>query len=272
MDAVLKTMKEMIEKSNHVVLVSGLEVVREAGLNGVRAEHIAYDIEQKFGYSNDEIISSMFLSKRVEIFYQYYKDIILNKELKPTAVHEGAAKLQKAKKLDAVIKRTVYPLYEMAGCKNIIDLHGSVEKNYCPNCGKFYGSEFIRNAKGIPLCEECSMPLRPGFTLLGELVDNGKMSAACNAVEDADVLLIVGASPNSPLCTHLIKYYSGNKMLLINNHENVGDERANYRAYGNLNELVTYVTDVPEAKEEKKDEKKTAKVKQEDKQNDEKED
>lgn len=274
MDAVLKTMKELIEKSDNVVLVSGLEVVKEAGLNGVRAEHIAYDIEQKFGYSNDEIISSMFLSKRVELFYQYYKEIILNKELKPTPVHEGAAKLQKADKLEAVIKRTVYPLYEMVGCENVIDMHGSVEKNYCPNCGKFYGSEFIRNAKGLPLCEECSLPLRPGFTLMGEMVDNGKMTAACNAVEQADVLLIVGAGINSPLCTHLIKYYTGDKMLLLNTQENVGDERANHRAYGKINEMAAYVMDVPPAapKAKKKDKKKTEKVKQEEEQNNGKED
>lgn len=274
MDAVLKTMKELIENSDHIVLVSGLEVVREAGLNGVRAEHIAYDIEQKYGYSNDEIISSMFLSKRVELFYQYYKEIILNKELKPTPVHEGAAKLQKADKLDAVIKRTVYPLYEMAGCENVIDMHGSVEKNYCPNCGKFYGSEFIRHAKGLPLCEECSMPLRPGFNLLGEMVDNGKMTAACNAVEQADLLLIMGAGMNAPLCTHLTKYYQGNKMLLLNTQESVGDERADYRVYGKINEMAAYVMDVPPAmsKTEKKDKQKTEKAKQKDEHSNEKED
>lgn len=266
MDPMLDKMKDLIQKSDHIVLVSGLGVVREAGLNGVRAEHIAYDIEQKYGYDNDEIISSMFLSKRVELFYQYYQEIILNKEMKPTPVHEGAAKLEKAGKLDAVIKRTVYPMYDQVGCKNIIDLHGSVEDNYCPNCGKFYGSEFIRNAKGLPLCTDCSVPLRPGFALLGEMVDNGKMSQACDAVENADLLLVVGTSLTSPLCVHLIKYYKGKKMLLINNQETVGDERANYRAYGKLGELFSYVTDIkmPEKKavEKKKEKKKEEKDEQ----------
>ncbi|MCH5268769.1 MAG: NAD-dependent deacetylase [Lachnospiraceae bacterium] len=270
MDSKLDKMKELIQKSDHIVLVSGLGVIREAGLNGVRAEHIAYDIEQKYGYDNDEIVSSMFLSKRVELFYQYYKEVILNKEMKPTPVHEGAARLEKAGKLDAVIKRTTYSMYDQVGCKNVIDLHGSVDENYCPNCGKVYGSEFIRKAEGLPLCEECSVPLRPGFTLLGEMVDNGKMSKASDAVENADVLLVVGSSLTSPLCQHLIKYYKGNKMLLINDQETVGDERADYRAYGNLSELFSYVTDIkmPEKKEtaakkdKKKDKKKEAKNEQ----------
>ena len=135
MEASLKAMRKLTRESDHIVLISGLGVARAAGLNGVRAEHIAYDIEQKYGYSNDEIISSMFLSKRVEIFYQYYKEIILNCALQPTSIHEGALRLQQAGKLDAIVKRTVYPLYEMAGCDDVIEILGNVEKIYCPNCG-----------------------------------------------------------------------------------------------------------------------------------------
>ena len=255
MEASLKAMRKLTRESDHIVLISGLGVARAAGLNGVRAEHIAYDIEQKYGYSNDEIISSMFLSKRVEIFYQYYKEIILNCALQPTSIHEGALRLQQAGKLDAIVKRTVYPLYEMAGCDDVIELHGSVEKNYCPNCGKVYGSDFIRHAVGIPSCTKCGVPLRPGFTLLGEMVDNGKISAAANAVENADLLLIVGTSIRSPLCLNLTKYYKGDKMLLLNTHEMVGDDRANYRAYGDLCELFKYVADIPLPQNKKKKQK-----------------
>lgn len=255
MEASLKAMRKLTRESDHIVLISGLGVARAAGLNGVRAEHIAYDIEQKYGYSNDEIISSMFLSKRVEIFYQYYKEIILNCALQPTSIHEGALRLQQAGKLDAIVKRTVYPLYEMAGCDDVIELHGSVEKNYCPNCGKVYGSDFIRHAVGIPSCTKCGVPLRPGFTLLGEMVDNGKISAAANAVENADLLLIVGTSIRSPLCLNLTKYYKGDKMLLLNTHEMVGDDRANYRADGDLCELFKYVADIPLPQNKKKKQK-----------------
>lgn len=248
MDPVLNKIRKIISNSEHIAVVSGLEVVIEAGLNGVRAEHIAYDIEQQFGYSNDEIISSLFYSRRVELFYQYYRDIILNKELELTPVHKGIAKLQAAGKLDAVITRTVYSLHQAAGCKNVIELHGSVEENHCTNCGKIFGSQYIRNAKGVPSCDECGIPLRPGFTLLGEMVDNGKMTQASNAIEKAEVLLIIGAGLNSALCRHLLKYYKGKKMILLNVKEAVGDEKADYRAYGNLSEMLTYIiADVEEA-------------------------
>ncbi len=251
MDPILNKIQSIIQESDHVVVVSGLEVVLEAGLNGVRAEQIAYDIEQQFGYSNDEIISSAFLSRRVDLFYKYYKEIILNKELEPTPVHKGIARIQKAGKLDMIITRTVYPLHQLAGCENVVELHGSVEDNHCPNCDKIFGSKYIRNAKGVPSCDECGIPLRPGFTLFGEMVDNGKMTQASNAVEDADVLLIVGAGLNSALCRHLIKYYNGKKMILLNTKKAVGDEKANYQAYGNLSEMLTYITaDLEEAEEE----------------------
>lgn len=242
MNSSLNKIHEIISKSDHVVVLSGLGVVLEAGLNGIRGEHIAYDIEQKYGYANDEIISSMFYSRRVDVFYQYYKDIILNKPLEPTPVHEGIMKIQEANRLDAVITRTTYSLHKKAGCESVIELHGSVEENPCPNCGKIFGAEYIKKAAGIPLCDECGIPLRPGFTLLGETVDNGKMTMACNAVEEADVLLVIGAGLNSALCRHLLKYYKGNKMIVLNDEESIGDEKANYQAYGNLGEMVSEIT------------------------------
>ena len=242
MNTSLDKIHEVISKSDHVVVLSGLDIVLEAGLNGVRGEHIAYDIEQKYGYANDEIITSMFYSRRVDLFYKYYKEVILNKELKPTPVHEGIVKIQDANRLDAVITRTTYSLHKKVGCKNVIELHGSVEENSCPNCGKIFGSEHIRNAASVPVCDDCGIPLRPGFALLGETVDNGKMTKASNAVEDADVLLVIGAGLNSALCRHLVKYYKGNKMIVLGHEEAMGDERANYQAYGNLGEMLTEIT------------------------------
>lgn len=260
MDPILAKIKKVINASEHIVVISGLEVVLEAGLNGVRAEQIAYDIEQEYGYSNDEIVSSEFFSRRVDAFYKYYREIILNKEVKPTLVHQKIFELQQAGRLDAVVTRTVYSLHKKAGCKNVVELHGSVEENRCPNCNKTFGSEYIHSAKGVPVCDVCGIPLRPGFTLIGEMVDNGKMTKASNAVEDADVLLIVGAGLNSTLCRHLLKYYSGNKMIVLNVRESVGDDRADYQAYGNLSEMMAAITEGLEPVKTKKAEPKTDKT------------
>lgn len=255
MDPILSKIQKVINNSEHIVVISGLEVALEAGLNGVRAEQIAYDIEQEYGYSNDEITSSEFYSRRVDAFYKYYREVILNKALETTPVHEKIAEIQKAGRLDAVVTRTVYSLHKKAGCENVIELHGSVEENRCTNCNKIFSSDYIRAAKGVPVCDECGIPLRPGFTLIGEMVDNGKMTKASNAVEHADVLLIVGAGLNSTLCRHLLKYYSGNKMIVLNVRETVGDDRADYQAYGNLSEMMTAITSELKAVEPKKDKK-----------------
>ena len=186
----------------------------------------------------------MFFSRRVDIFYDYYKEIILNKDkLEPTSVHRDVAKLQHYGKIDTVITRMVYSLYQKAGCDRVIELHGSVEQNRCPACGKIFGSDYIRNAKGVPLCDVCNVPLRPGFTLLGEMIDNGKITQASCAVERANILIVLGASIRSPLCKYIIKYYSGDKVILLNKEEAPGDDRADYRAYGNVSEMFHYITD-----------------------------
>lgn len=234
--------KEIITNSEHIVVLSGVNVVLEMGLNGVRAEHIAYDIEEKYGYSNDEIVSSAFFARRGDIFYKYYKDIILNQEPKPGIVQKAVRQLQEDERIDTIVTRSVYELYEKAGCEDVIDLHGSAEQNVCQTCGKVFGTDHIKNAKGTPLCDVCQMPLRPGFTLLGEQVDNGKVTQASNAVEEAEVLLIIGSSLRSPLCRNMTRYYSGDKMILINKEEALGDENANYRLYGRMDEIVPYVT------------------------------
>lgn len=244
MEKSLETIKHIIQGGGNIVVLGGIEVMLEAGLNGVRAEHIAYDIEQKYGYSNDEIVSSLFFSRRVDIFYKYYKEVILNKDdIRPTSVHEGVAKLQRYGKLDAVITRMVYCLYQKAGCDKVIELHGSVEGNRCPACGRIFGSDYIKHAKGIPECDVCNVPLRPGFSLLGEMIDNGKITQASFAVERSKILLILGAPVKSPLCRYMVKYYKGDKIILLNREESPGDDIANYRSYGNVGEMFSYVMD-----------------------------
>lgn len=243
MNPTAEKIKKILAKNKKIVVLSGLNVMHETGLNGIRAEHIAYEIEEKYGYSNDEIISSAFFSRRGDIFFDYYRNIILNVEdPQPTPVHKSICQMQEDGKVDGIITRTTYELYEKAGCKDVLSMHGTVEENTCPACGKVFGMKYIKSSSGVPVCDECRVPLRPGFNLLGERVDNGKMTKGCNLVENADVLLILGASMRSPLCQYVVKYYTGNKMILINTGEELGDERADYRLYGKLSELVPFVT------------------------------
>ncbi len=244
MGSVEKNVKEILKKSKGIVVIDGINTIREAGLNGVLAEHIAYDIEEKYGYSSDEIATSSFLTRRVEMFFDYYRTIILGpKKIKATPTIECVAKLQKAGKVDYIISRMVYSMYQKAGCKNIIEVNGSVENNECPACKKIFSADYIQKSSGIPVCDKCKIPLRPGFSLIGEVIDNGKITQATNAVEGADVVIVLGAALNSQVCSNLIKYYKGNKLILVNTKESFGDEKADYKIYGNLQEIMMKITD-----------------------------
>ena len=147
MDKTADKIKELILGSDNVVLVSGSEVMRETGLNGIRAEHMVYEIEDQYGYSGEEIITSPFFSRQVDTFYDYYKNVILNKtNVEPTAVYKAAAKLEKAGCISHIVTRMIYGLHQKAGCKNVIELYGSAEENRCPVCGKIFGSDYIKKA------------------------------------------------------------------------------------------------------------------------------
>ncbi|MDD7403805.1 MAG: Sir2 family NAD-dependent protein deacetylase [Butyribacter sp.] len=244
MEQKLDKIREVIRSSNNIVLVSGSEVLHEAGLNGIRGEKIVYEVEEKYGYSGDEIVSSLFFSRRVDTFYDYYKNVILDdSKKKPSNVYKATAALERAGKVKTVVTRMIYGNYQKAGCEEVVELYGSAEENRCPICGKVFGSDYIRKSDGIPKCDVCGVTLRPGFTLFGEMIDNGRLTKASNAIEEADVLIVLGISLNSVTWANMLRYYEGNKMILINTEEKTGDERANYRAYGNISDIYTYVTD-----------------------------
>ena len=130
----------------------------------------------------------------------------------------------------------------------MIELYGSAEENRCPVCGKIFGSDYIKKAPGTPKCDKCNIVLRPGFSFFGEMIDNGRLTKACNAVENADVLLVVGMALSSHTWASTLRYYEGDKLVLISNEEHPGDEKANYRMYGNLSEIFTYLADLERIK------------------------
>ena len=246
----IEKIRNILEESKNIVLVSGSEVANEAGFNGLRAEHIVYDIEEKYGYSGEEIVTSQIYSRQVDLFFDYYKEVILNRdEPTDTTIFDIAAKLEKYGKLKSIVTRMVYDFYQDAGCENVVDLYGSVEENRCPACGKVFDSRYIKKAKGTPKCDACQVILRPGFTFFGELVDNTRLTRAANAIENASGLLVLGIPLKSQAWQSMLRYYEGNKLILINTEEKNGDDRADYCVYGDIAEILKEVTDF-EYKEE----------------------
>lgn len=236
----IEMVRDLIEKSNDIVVLAGTQMILESGLKGVRQEESAYDIEQKYGYSPEEIVTEEFLNRRSAMFYQYYREEILDMEhLHPTKAHEAIARMEEKKKLRAVITRSVYGLNRMAGVQNVIELHGSVHRNYCPKCGKQYGPDYIAQTKGIPRCEKCCVMLTPGIALYRSAIDNGLISKTADAVSKADLLMIVGSSTHSTLTQYLLQYYNGCSLVTINHQPGPGDELAHYVLYGSCQEILS---------------------------------
>lgn len=238
----IEKVRQILNESNNVVVLSGSKLAIECGIVDIRGEEIAYDIELKYGFSPEEILTPIFLTRRADIFYKYYKENVLQLDkLNPSKAHEAIVELERKGKLRTIITRNVYELHQKAGSHSIIELHGNINSNKCTICGRYYTAEYMANSKGIPKCEHCQVMLHPGIALFGDSIDNGKMTQAAQAVADADVLLLVGANATSPLANHMIKYYKNNKFILINDEKHPSDKRANYCLYGKCKDILPQI-------------------------------
>lgn len=239
MNEMIDAVRGIVRDSNNVVILSGLKLMQESGLKGVREDEQILEVETRFGYTPDEILTTEFLMRRVDMFYEFYREYILDFEhMHPTSAHYAMAGLEQQGKLSAVITRTVMGLHQMAGVHNVIELYGNVQINKCTKCGREYPIHYIAEKKPVPRCEHCGIPLKPGMALFGERLDNGRMSQSIDKVSHADVLILAGTSPKSYMSRWLLPYYEGEKLILIMPEPDKADERANYKLYGKCMDIL----------------------------------
>lgn len=230
---------QMLEESKYTVAMSGIEMLLENGYSGLRDGEQAYDIEQKYGYSAEEILSSTFYATRKELFFDFYKkEILAQTEIPPGKGFVDLQKLEEYGLIQCEITKRLFGLLDRAGCKHAINLHGSVYDNVCPHCGREYTLEYVKNAKGVPLCEKCEVPIRPKICLFGEMVDNGLVTRAAEEIQKADVLLVLGTALHAALCHQLIQYYKGDKLILITNEEHYSDKLADLVVYSRVDDVL----------------------------------
>lgn len=233
------TILQMLETSKYTVAMSGIEMLHENGYSGLRDGEEAYDIEQKYGYSAEEILSSTFFATRKELFFDFYKkEILAQTEIPPGKGYQNLQKLEEYGLIQCEITKRIFGLLERAGCKHVVNLHGSVYDNFCTHCGKKYPLEYVKEAKGVPLCEICKNPIRPGICLYGEMVDNGVMTRAAEEIQKADVLLVLGTGLHAGLCNRLVPYYKGNKLILITKVEHYSDKQADLVVYSRVDDTL----------------------------------
>ncbi len=206
-------LKELVDGSNNIVFFGGAGVSTESGIPDFRSTDGLY--HQQYDYPPETILSHSFFMRNPEEFYRFYKNKMLCLDAKPNMAHKKLAELEKAGKLKAVITQNIDGLHQAAGSKEVLELHGSVHRNYCMKCGKFYDAEYMLHAEGVPTCS-CGGRIKPDVVLYEEGLDMTVMSKSIQAIRDADVLIIGGTSLIVYPAAGLIDYYRGNKLVVIN--------------------------------------------------------
>ena len=229
-------LKQWIQESSHIVFFGGAGGSTESGIPDFRSQDGLYN--QEYAYPPETIISHSFFMRNPEEFYRFYKNKMIFRNAKPNAAHLALAKLEQEGKLKAVITQNIDGLHQMAGSKNVLELHGSIHRNYCMRCGKAYGLEAVADAAGIPRCS-CGGIIKPDVVLYEEGLDQQVLSAAVNAICHADMLIIGGTSLAVYPAAGLIDYYRGNKLVLVNKSPTPADRRADLVIHAPIGEVFS---------------------------------
>ena len=223
-------LKEILDKSESVVFFGGAGVSTESKIPDFRSEKGLYHAQQEYGCSTEEILSRTFFDRYTETFFDYYKKNLIYLDAEPNKAHKALAYLERQGKLKAVVTQNIDGLHQKAGNTKVYELHGSVLRNYCMDCGKFYDVEYIMDEanceKGVPHCKECGGIVKPDVVLYEEALDDDCVTGAIEAIAQADTLIIGGTSLVVYPAAGLIRYFSGNNLVLINKQPTPQDKNA----------------------------------------------
>lgn len=219
----LSTLKSWIQESNNIVFFGGAGVSTESGIPDFRSVDGLY--RQKFAYPPETILSHSFFRSHPVEFYDFYREKMLILDVEPNRAHLVLARLEAQGRLKAVVTQNIDGLHQRAGSKRIYELHGSIHRNYCQKCGKFYGPVFIQQSTGVPKCD-CGGIIKPDVVLYEESLDDKCVMGAVKAIADADLLIVGGTSLTVYPAAGLLRYYQGRRLVLINRDETPYDEEA----------------------------------------------
>ncbi|MEE0869571.1 MAG: NAD-dependent protein deacylase [Ruminococcus sp.] len=228
-------LQNVIDNSRRIVFFGGAGVSTESGIPDFRSVDGLYN--QKYDYPPEQILSHTFFMHNTEDFYRFYRDKMLCLDKKPNKAHLKLAELERAGKLTAVVTQNIDGLHQAAGSKKVYELHGSVLRNYCMKCGKFYPAEYIKNSNGIPKCE-CGGVIKPDVVLYEEGLDDSTVTGALRAIQTADTLIIAGTSLTVYPAAGFISYFNGDNIVLINRDETPFDSKADLVFHEKVGELL----------------------------------
>lgn len=209
-----RQLREIVEASNRVVFFGGAGVSTESGIPDFRSATGIY--HQKYRYSPEQVVSHSFFMEHTEAFYDFYKSRMVFPNAKPNAAHLKLAELEQAGHVQAVVTQNIDGLHQAAGSKNVLELHGSVLRNHCMDCGRFYDVDAVVEAPGVPRCTECGGIIKPDVVLYKEQLDEGVMVDAARAISEADVLIVAGTSLAVYPAASFLGYFNGNHLIEVN--------------------------------------------------------
>lgn len=233
----IENLRKTIEESNNIVFFGGAGVSTESNIPDFRSENGIFNAVNKYGFPPEKILSKSFFNKNKEIFFDYCKENLIHLEAVPNYAHKALAKLESQGKLKAVITQNIDNLHQKAGSSNVLELHGTLYKNFCINCGKTFDIDYIMSYDSIPKCNKCGDVVRPDIVLYEEFLNEEIMTCSIKYIQDADVLIIGGTSLNVYPAAGLINYFKGSKLVLINKSETGYDSKADIIIHENIGKV-----------------------------------
>ncbi len=235
----VKKLQEIIDESQRIVFFGGAGVSTESGIPDFRSVDGLY--HQKFKYPPETMLSHTFFQQNTWDFFDFYKNRVIPADPKPNAAHLKLAELEKAGKLIGVVTQNIDGLHQAAGSEKVYELHGSVLRNYCMNCGKFFDYKYVLEASGIPECDVCGGVVKPDVVLYEEGLDNDTIVGAVNAISSADTMIVAGTSLVVYPAAGLLQYFRGKWLVLINRDPTPADQSANLVIHDKVGEVLSCI-------------------------------
>lgn len=236
MDGIEK-LKSMIKESGRIVFLGGAGVSTESGIPDFRSENGVFNAIREFGYPPETLLSRSFFDRHPDVFFKYYRTLLMSGDAKPNRAHLALAKLESEGKLTAVATQNIDGLHQMAGSKNVYELHGSIKRNHCMKCGKFYDDSFVAKAEGVPRCD-CGGIVKPDVVLYEEGLDHETLNGAVTHIMRADMLIVGGTSLQVYPAAGLIDYYRGDRLVLINKSSTPYDTYADLVIHDSIGKVL----------------------------------
>ncbi len=235
----VEALQRIIDDSENIVFFGGAGVSTESNIPDFRSADGIY--HQAYKYSPEEVVSHSFFVRYPEAFYEFYKEKMMVLDAKPNPAHKKLAQLEAAGKLKAVITQNIDGLHQAAGSKQVYELHGSIHRNYCMKCGKFYDAVYVKEAQGVPRCT-CGGIIKPDVVLYEEALDTMTMEKSVRAIADADTLIIGGTSLVVYPAAGFIDYFRGKHLVVINKSETAKSVRAELTIPAPIGEILNQIT------------------------------